>query len=64
MSDTATVTVPRWAVEFILERGNFQDEGPWGEGWPSAKMQKSLDALDEALYGNGCAPGPAPSPTP
>jgi hypothetical protein len=33
MSDQAvTVTVPLWALKFILARGNFQDAGPYGEG--------------------------------
>lgn len=45
------VEVPRWALEFVLDRGIFQDEGPAPEGWTSDEMRRSLDALEAALLG-------------
>lgn len=44
-----TVEVPRWALEFILEHGCFQDEGPYPEGWASDEMRIALSALTVAL---------------
>jgi hypothetical protein len=44
-----TVTVPRWALEFILRGGYFWDDGPSGEGWPSPEMDRALEALNSAL---------------
>lgn len=44
-----SVSVPRWALEFVLENANFQDEGPWPEGWPSPQMEKAIKALADVL---------------
>jgi len=44
-----TITVPRWAAEFIMENASFQDEGPFGEGWRSAAMKRATDAIEQAL---------------
>ncbi|WP_146090445.1 hypothetical protein [Rhodopseudomonas palustris] len=44
-----TVSVPRWALQFIMENANFQDEGPVGDGWPSQQMSAATAALDDAL---------------
>ena len=44
-----SVSVPRWALEFVLENANFQDEGPPGEGWRSDEMEKAVSALTERL---------------
>jgi len=27
---SVSVSVPRWALEFVMDRATFQDEGPWG----------------------------------
>jgi hypothetical protein len=51
-SDTAvSVSVPRWALEFVMDRGTFQDKGPWGEGWASPEMRRAKDAIESALAG-------------
>ena len=44
-----SVSVPRWALEFVLENANFQDEGPTGEGWCSDEMEKAVSALNDSL---------------
>ena len=36
------VEVPRWAIEFILDYGCFQDEGPPPEGWASGEMRRAV----------------------
>ena len=46
------VEVPRWALAFILENAQFQDEGPPGEGWASVKMAGAVKALEEAMEGD------------
>ena len=43
------VLVPRLALEFILAKANFEDDGPSGEGWPSPKMARACDELERAL---------------
>ena len=43
------VSVPRWALEFIMANANLSDEGPSGEGWPSAEMEKARDAITRSL---------------
>lgn len=37
--------VPRWALDFVLDRGCFQDEGPAPEGWSSDEMYRALETL-------------------
>jgi hypothetical protein len=51
MSERSTeqVLVPRWALEFVLTNGSFQDEGPAPEGWQSIEMRKAMDALESVL---------------
>lgn len=44
-----TVEVPKWALEFILDNGCFQDKGPMPEGWASDEMRKALDQLNKAI---------------
>jgi hypothetical protein len=43
------VSVPRWALEFIMENASLCDEGVSQEGWPSAKMRKAREAVEAAL---------------
>jgi hypothetical protein len=43
------ITVPRWALEFILQHADFADEGPYGEGWCSEEMSRAQEALERAL---------------
>lgn len=43
------VTVPRWALQFVMDHADFWDEGPRGEGWRSAAMEQATNALEEAL---------------
>ncbi len=33
------------AIETILDRADFQDEGPLGEGWPSPELHAARDWL-------------------
>ena len=42
------VSVPRWALEFIMANANLSDEGPSGEGC-SAEMEKARDAITRSL---------------
>jgi hypothetical protein len=49
MDDTETVTVPRWALEFVLDKADFCDAGPPGEGWYSGCMREAKAALEAAL---------------
>jgi len=44
-----TVIVPRWALEFVLENASFQDQGPFGQGWPSQEMEKAIKALEALI---------------
>lgn len=37
------------ALQFVMDNASFQDGGPWGEGWPSAKMQEATDILNKWL---------------
>lgn len=53
MPHTETVLVPRWALEFILENGCFQDVGPHPEGWSSEAMRRALDELRRAAAQGG-----------
>jgi hypothetical protein len=53
MDKTEMVSVPRWALEFVMERADFWDSGPPGEGWPSDKMVEATEALEAALRGLG-----------
>jgi len=43
------VTVPRKAIELILDRGCFQDEGPDGEGWASPDLRAAIDQIKAAM---------------
>lgn len=47
------VTVPRWALEFVMDRADFVDEGPRDEGWRSYEMKRATDALEAALNAVG-----------
>ncbi len=47
--DIDLVTVPRWALTYVLEHAAFDDEGPYEEGWRSEKMKRAVDALEESL---------------
>lgn len=47
--DMSLVSVPKWALEFVLERGSFQDEGPVPEGWSSTEMDAAIKLLEAAL---------------
>ena len=47
--DQKTVTVPRWALQFVMDYACFQDRGPDGEGWRSDEMERATDALERAL---------------
>jgi len=53
MDETKTVTVPRWALEFIMQNASFWDEGPAGEGWSSPEMARATEALEVALRDDG-----------
>jgi hypothetical protein len=33
------------AVQTVLEKADFQDEGPYGEGWPSVELEAARDFL-------------------
>ena len=44
-----SVSVPRWALEFVLENANFQDAGPCPEGWSSPQMEKAIKALEDVV---------------
>lgn len=46
---TTEVTVPLWALKFILENANFRDEGLGGGGWESDEMGRSRIALEQAM---------------
>ncbi len=46
--DAETVTVPRWALAYILDHADFDDRGPYQEGWRSTKMQQAVDALEKS----------------
>ncbi len=35
------------AVETVIERADFQDEGPLGDGWPSDELRAARDFLYE-----------------
>jgi hypothetical protein len=52
MTDTEVGTVPLWALKFILDKGEFCDCGPHGEGWPSEHMKDALRAIEDAVYGD------------
>lgn len=43
--DPKAVTVPRWALEFVLNNGKFWED----ESWPSGEMEDALAALRKAL---------------
>jgi hypothetical protein len=43
------ISVPRWALEFILERADFADRGPAGQGWSSEEMKRAQEALEKAF---------------
>jgi hypothetical protein len=43
------VSVPCWALKFILDHGCFQDDGPFPEGWSSPAMKHALEAIDAAI---------------
>lgn len=43
------ISVPRWALEFILQHADFADEGPYGEGWRSEEMRRAQEALENAV---------------
>lgn len=49
------VSVPRAALEFVLENASFWDCGPSDEGWPSPEMRAAEDALRNALRAGQCA---------
>jgi hypothetical protein len=44
------VSVPRWALEFILRRGCFLDDGPAPEGRPSPEMREALEAIEASTF--------------
>ncbi len=48
-TDLTTVAVPRWALAWLLERGDFADAGPHGSGWSSALTEKALAAVATAF---------------
>lgn len=48
-SKTTKVTVPLWALKFILENANFRDEGLGGGGWESDEMCRARIALEQAM---------------
>lgn len=33
MDESETVTVPCWALAFVMDNADFLDDGPLGEGW-------------------------------
>jgi hypothetical protein len=43
---TEVVTVPRWALEFVLNTSNHTDVGEW---WRSEEMELALKELRESL---------------
>lgn len=49
LSDTATVTVPRWALEYLMEHGRFEDEGPVDYPFMSKEMREAHEAVSDAL---------------
>lgn len=50
MSDeTRTVTVPLWAIKFIIDHADLCDDGPYGEGWRSEKMALAQEAVEAAM---------------
>ncbi len=49
MTDEPTVTVPRWALQFVMDNACFWDKGPTGEGWRSEEMRRATDELEKAL---------------
>ena len=54
MTDEPAVTVPRWALQFVMDNACFWDKGPPGEGWRSDEMSRATDELEKALEeGNG-----------
>lgn len=44
-----TLIVPAWALAYVMDHANFQDDGPAFEGWPSPKMAAACAALEFAL---------------
>jgi hypothetical protein len=50
MTKEETVTVPRWALEYVLDNAGFFDGRTVGGGdWASPEMTRAKDALDAAL---------------
>lgn len=48
---SAMVSVPRWALEFIMENAEFLDRGPDREGFRAFKMQYAAWAMKDGLDG-------------
>jgi hypothetical protein len=49
MTEEETVTVPRWALQYVLDNALFWDEGEPSGGFRSRKMERAKNALDEAM---------------
>lgn len=47
--DLETVTLPRWAIEYILDNATLWDEGPAAAGWKSNWMSIAHNVIERAL---------------
>lgn len=56
MDKAEMITVPRWALDFVMENADFWDEGPQGEGWRSQEMVEATEALEKAIRDAGQQP--------
>jgi hypothetical protein len=50
-TDIKMISVPLWALEFIMAHADFVDDGPVGEGWKSDEMNRAIEALENAIKG-------------
>jgi hypothetical protein len=44
-----TVTVPKWALEYILEEADFANCGPTGAGWRGTAMKEAVRVIEKAM---------------
>jgi hypothetical protein len=49
--DTATVTVPLWALSFVMENADLADEGSYEFVYRSEGMKTAVAAIEEAING-------------
>lgn len=56
MDESETVTVPCWALAFVMDNADFLDDGPLGEGWKSPEMKRAMEALEGALIAGQSPP--------